>query len=89
VKRLRLMDIAGATVYRGILGYGAKGHRHKGGSFFSHDLPVMVSVVDTEDRAAIDAVEGLMQDGLIVLFDVEVIRLVGSRPAEEMSNANR
>src|SRR5580692_5968480 len=29
VKKLRLMDIAGATVYRGILGYGAKGHEHK------------------------------------------------------------
>jgi PII-like signaling protein len=90
VKRLRLMDIAGATVYRGILGYGAKGHTHKGGSFFSHDLPVMISVVDTEEKlsAAIDAVESMMQDGLIVLSDVEVIRLVRSRPAEEMSNAN-
>jgi PII-like signaling protein len=31
VKRLRLMDIAGATVYRGILGYGVKGHTHKSG----------------------------------------------------------
>jgi len=29
VKKLRMMDIAGATVYRGILGYGAKGHQHK------------------------------------------------------------
>ena len=29
VKKLRMMDIAGATVYRGILGYGAKGHEHK------------------------------------------------------------
>jgi PII-like signaling protein len=29
VKKLRLLDIAGATVYRGILGYGAKGHEHK------------------------------------------------------------
>ena len=39
LKRLRLMDIAGATVYRGILGYGAKGHTHKVGRLFSHDLP--------------------------------------------------
>src|ERR1035438_6216124 len=29
VRKLLLMDIAGATVYRGILGYGAKGHQHK------------------------------------------------------------
>src|ERR1039458_1427015 len=34
-------DIAGATVYRGILGYGAKGHTHKSGRLpFSRDLPV-------------------------------------------------
>ncbi len=33
VKKLRMLDIAGATVYRGILGYGAKGHQHKQ-SFF-------------------------------------------------------
>jgi PII-like signaling protein len=78
VKRLRLMDIAGATVYRGILGYGAKGHTHKGGSFFSRDLPIMISVVDAEEklRQAIDAVEGMIGDGLIVLSDVEVIRLL-------------
>ena len=29
VKKLIMMDIAGATVYQGILGYGAKGHPHK------------------------------------------------------------
>lgn len=87
VKRLRLMDIAGATVYRGILGYGAKGHTHKSGPLFSHDLPVVISVVDTEARLkdAIDAVESMMQDGIIVLSDVDVIRLVRSTPSEASS----
>ncbi|HUA59522.1 MAG TPA: DUF190 domain-containing protein [Verrucomicrobiae bacterium] len=91
VKRLRLMDIAGATVYRGILGYGVKGHTHKSGLLpFSRDLPVMISVVDTEDklRPAIEAVESMMQDGVIVLSDVDVIRLVRSRLPSEVSNAN-
>ena len=79
VQRLRLMDIAGATVYRGILGYGVKGHTHKSGVLpFSHDLPVMISVVDAEEKLspAIDEIEAMMQDGLIVLSDVDVIRLV-------------
>ena len=92
VKRLRLMDIAGATVYRGILGYGVKGHTHKSGRLpFSHDLPVMVSVVDTEEKVkqAIDAIESMMQDGIIILSDVDVIRLVHSRPPAEASPANR
>jgi PII-like signaling protein len=91
LKRLRLMDIAGATVYRGILGYGAKGHTHKTGRLpFSHDLPVMISVVDTEEKLtkAMSEIESMMQDGIIVLSDVDVIRLVHSRPAIESSNAN-
>jgi PII-like signaling protein len=91
VKRLRLMDIAGATVYRGILGYGVKGHTHQSGRLpFSRDLPVMISVVDSEEKlaGAIDEIESMMQDGLIVLSDVDVIRLVRSRPATESSHAN-
>src|ERR1035437_7190891 len=53
VKRLRLMDSVAATVYRGILGYGLKGHTHRSGRLpFSHDLPVMISVVDTEEKLA-------------------------------------
>jgi uncharacterized protein len=91
VKRLRMMDIAGATVYRGILGYGAKGHTHKSGRFpFSHDLPVMIAVVDTEEKLAkaIDDIESMMQDGIIVLSDVDVIRLVHNSPATEPSHAN-
>jgi len=91
VKRLRLMDIAGATVYRGILGYGVKGHTHKSGRLpFSHDLPVMISVVDSEEKLAqaINEIESTMQDGIIVLSDVDVIRLVHSRPAPEPTHAN-
>jgi PII-like signaling protein len=91
VKRLRSMDIAGATVYRGILGYGAKGHTHKSGHLpFSHDLPVMISVVDSDEKLAkaVTEIESMMQDGIIVFSDVDVIRLVHSRPAEEASHAN-
>jgi PII-like signaling protein len=89
VKRLRLMEIAGATVYRGILGYGAKGHTHKS-SWFSRDLPIMISVVDAEEKLtkAITEIESMMQDGIIVLSDVDVIRLVQSRAPAESSHAN-
>jgi PII-like signaling protein len=89
LKRLRLMEVAGATVYRGILGYGAKGHTHKS-KWFSRDLPIMISVVDSEEKlaAAIDEIESMMQDGIIVLSDVDVIRLVHSRTAPESSHAN-
>jgi len=90
VQRLKMMDIAGATVYRGILGYGVKGHTHGGRLPFSRDLPVMIAVVDTQEKlaTAIEAMEAMMQDGLIVLSDVEVIRLVRSRPEAEPTHAN-
>ena len=90
VKKLRMMDVAGATVYRGILGYGVKGHTHKTGALhFSRDLPVMISVVDTEEKVnrAIDTVEGMMTDGLIVLSDVDVIRLVHAPPDSAHANS--
>jgi PII-like signaling protein len=90
VQRLRLMEIAGATVYRGVLGFGVKGHTHKEGRLpFSRDLPIMISVVDTEEKlqCAIDAIEPMMQDGIIVLSDVDVIRLLHTSPPAE-SHAN-
>ena len=92
VKRLRMMDISGATVYRGILGYGAKGHTHKEGFMhISHDLPVMIAVVDTEEKLkqAMDTIESMMQDGLIVTSDVEIVRLVHAAPSMENPDATQ
>jgi len=90
VKQLRMMDIAGATVYRGILGYGAKGHTHKQ-SFFhvARDLPIMISVVESEEKLnrAAEVIEGMIQDGLIVVSDVDIVRLINSNPPEETINA--
>lgn len=90
VKTLRMMDISGATVQRGILGYGARGHEHKERFFhLSKDLPVMISVVDDEERIALaaEAIEPMMEDGLIVFSDVEMVRLIRKLPREETSHA--
>jgi PII-like signaling protein len=82
VKKLRMLEIAGATVYRGILGYGAKGHEHKR-SFWHpmRDLPVMISVIDTAPKIAeaAAAIESMLDDGMIVTSDVEMVRLVRNR----------
>ena len=86
VKRLRMMDIAGATVYRGILGYGAKGHTHRANLLrLSSDLPIMISVVDTEQKIeeAAAAVERMLGDALIVISDVDMIRLVHKVDVQE------
>jgi PII-like signaling protein len=92
VKKLFLMDIAGATVYRGILGYGAKGHQHKATFFHPmRDLPIMVSVIDTAEKiaAAAQTIEDMLQDGLIVISDAEIVRLVRGSQAVEAVDATR
>jgi PII-like signaling protein len=83
VKKLRMMEFAGATVYRGILGYGAKGHTHKAGRFhLSRDLPIMISVVEKPERAGelVQVVTDMMQDGIIVSSDVELHEIVHELP---------
>jgi PII-like signaling protein len=90
VKKLRMMDIAGATVYRGILGYGAKGREHH--ATFLHptrDLPVMISVIDAPEKitAAAAAIEEILEDGLIVISEAHIVRLVRGREVTEASNA--
>jgi PII-like signaling protein len=90
VKKLRMMDIAGATVYRGILGYGAKGHEHKRSVFHPmRDLPLVISVVDAPEKivAAGEAIEGMLDDGLIVTSEVEMLRLVRGKSGRVASDA--
>lgn len=76
VKKLRMMDLVGATVYRGILGYGAKNRLHKSGFLgLSEDLPVMISVIDTEEkiRRALPLLQEMIGEGLVAMTDVEVL----------------
>jgi uncharacterized protein len=85
VQKLRMMAFSGATVYRGILGYGAKRHTHKGGRFhLSRDFPIMISVVEGVERASelVQLVSTMMQDGLIVTSDAELHQIVHELPTE-------
>lgn len=80
VRRAEQLDIAGATVYRGILGFGAhrRIHRKKTMTFFS-DAPVMISMVNEEEKinrmtAALDT---MVSGGcMIAISDVTVVRYV-------------
>ena len=79
VEKCRAMDIAGATVFRGIEGYGAstlihRSHLLRRGS----DLPIMIAIVDTEDKLQnlLLALDEMVDEGLIAMSDVEVIRYV-------------
>jgi uncharacterized protein len=89
VKKLRMMEASGATVYRGILGYGAKRHTHKAGRFhISHDCPIMISVIEKPERVGelVQAVAAMMQDGIIVTSDVELHQIVHEIPGRKTTS---
>jgi uncharacterized protein len=78
VEEARRQDLAGATVYRGIEGYGASSRIHKKQLLTSSDLPIMVSIVDEETKVArfLPTLELMIKEGLVAVSDVEVIRYV-------------
>ncbi len=76
VRRLMKRDIAGATVVRGIMGYGAQ-HRLFGSANLlgiAENRPVTVIVVEREERlrAVLPEIEELVKEGLIVMMDATV-----------------
>lgn len=77
VRAMRANDLAGVTVYRGILGYGAHRRMHKDAPLrLSRDSSIMLTVVDTEEklRAFLPIVEEMVVEGLVVLSDVDIIK---------------
>jgi PII-like signaling protein len=77
VSGLRAHDVAGVTVYRGILGYGANRRIHKDAALsLSHDRPILLSIVDAEDKlqAVMPLLDQMVQQGIIVLSDVDVVK---------------
>ncbi|GAB2881692.1 DUF190 domain-containing protein [Streptomyces deserti] len=92
VHRAHTAGLAGASVFRGIEGFGASSLIHTSRLLsLSEDLPVAVVIVDTEERVRsfLPQLDELVTEGLVVLDDCEVIRYVGreARAAGEGSPA--
>jgi PII-like signaling protein len=86
VRAMRANDLAGVTVYRGILGYGAHRRMHKDAPLhLSHDSSIMLSVIDTEAKlsAFLPIVEQMVAEGLVVLSDVDIIKYAYRSQANE------
>jgi uncharacterized protein len=72
--------LAGASVLRGVEGYGASSRIHTARLLsLSEDLPVVVVIVDTDERmrAFLPQLDELVTEGLVIIDPVEVIRYVG------------
>jgi PII-like signaling protein len=79
VKRFHQLDLAGATVYRGIEGYGASGRIHKRPAWRSKDEPITVVIVDEAAKLekALPYLDQMIGNGLVVISDVDVILYKG------------
>ena len=80
---LRERGLAGATVLRGIEGFGANARLHTTRLLrLSEDLPLLIEVVDQEDRirAVLPELDEMVGDGLITLERIEVVAYRGTGP---------
>lgn len=80
VHRAHRQGLAGASVFRGIEGFGASSRIHTSRLLsLSEDLPVAIVLVDTEDRirAFLPQLDELVTEGLVILDGCEVVRYAG------------
>jgi PII-like signaling protein len=86
VHRAHAAGLAGASVVRGCEGFGASSRIHTSRLVsLSEDLPVIVIIVDepAKVRAFLPQLEELVQEGLVVVDEVEVVRYVGRHAGED------
>lgn len=86
VHRAHTAGLAGASVLRGIEGYGASSRVHTTRLLsLSDDLPIAIVIVDEDAkiRAFLPQLDELVTEGLVILDEVEVIRYVGREPGRE------
>lgn len=84
VLKAREMQLAGATVLRGGMGFGQSSRLHTTKILrLSEDLPLIVEIVDSEDKinAFLPILEGIMSSGLVTLEKVEVLQYGVKTPA--------
>jgi uncharacterized protein len=77
VLKAREMQIAGATVLRGPMGFGKSSHLHTAKILrLSMDLPIVIEIVDSEEKinAFLPVLDGMMGGGLVTVERAKVIR---------------
>jgi uncharacterized protein len=76
------LKIAGATVLRGLEGYGGMAQIHRS-HLLTHDLPIVVTIVDSAENIdrLTPRVEEMMETGLIAVSDVQIRRIQKSKVA--------
>ena len=83
VQRARAAGLAGATVLRGVEGFGASSVIHTSRLLtMSEDMPMVVVIIDTPDRidGFLPLLDDLITEGLVVREPVDIIKYEGRQP---------
>ena len=86
MERVRVEGLAGATVMRGIEGFGANSHLHTARILrLSEDLPVVIEIADTDERIEhiLPILDQMIGDGLVTTERVHVISYRATPPSQE------
>ena len=87
VLKARELGLAGATVLRGPMGFGANSRLHTSKILrLSEDLPLIIEIVDSAERIQgfLPHLDKMMKDGLVTLETVQVIKYRGSGSAPQL-----
>jgi PII-like signaling protein len=86
LERLRKEGFAGATVFHGVAGFGARSVLHTSSILrLSEDLPVVIEMVDTPEHVdrLIPILDEMVNEGLVTLEKVRVLKYApGTRPLD-------
>jgi PII-like signaling protein len=83
VERVRAEGLAGATVVRGIEGFGADSHLHTSRILrLSEDLPIVIELVDTPERidAVLPLLDEMVTEGMVTLERVHIVAYRAAPP---------
>ena len=86
VQEARRQGLAGATVFRGFEGFGARSRIHTSRILrLSEDLPIVIEIVDAEDKvqAFLPVLDGMVREGLVTVEKATVIFYRAGEPPSE------
>ncbi len=83
VLKAKELDLGGATVFRGVMGYGANSRIHTAKIVeLSSDLPIMIEIIDSEEYIAkiMPFLDEVVKEGMVTLDDIEVVKYGNKMP---------
>ena len=85
VLKAKELDLAGATVFHGRMGYGANSRIHSASLIdLSADLPILIEIIDSEEyiQKFLPYLDKMLKEGLVTIDNVDVIKYGRKAPKE-------